>query len=708
MSAFMWRGAVRAIVFFGLLIGGAAGAGHLIPAFDLPLLWQETGKALAGDLSGVSTPPFAFALAAGLVAVAGGLALAFLVLHVAAIGWSMGRLRALVLRTGGRRGFARRYEDTSARLGRDPLIGHAWREFDKALLPRSGEEDEIIRSTARPQAFINMAMAREQLFGLKMMGALPGYFVGIGLLLTFIGLVLALHKAAAGVSTPDTALMQNATRELLQVATFKFATSIAGLGSSIALSFLFRIYTIAMERAFARFCEVVERRVRYVSPQEIADETRLLARQQLELLTEIGHGDFLSRMARELALRLAPAFEGALDKVLAPATRSMGEAVHSLADQNQAGMSQMLDRFSDSVQRSAGTELAQLAATLNETQVALVRVQEGLAGTGADFGRRMAEAADNLNRLVSEGGARLTEGSDHTRAALMEAVAALRETFDAANRRIDEGLGNAAGGASARLEEAMGRVLAALEAQVGDFRAALGGFQTNMAGQLDETRARVGAAQAEATEAVAQASAEAARALRDGLGEAMSRINGEMARFAAAMKASEVTMVAQAQAVRAAADSSQQVAAAFDQTAREVRTAAQPLAQSGTHIAAATEKLAEAVARSVSALDAGQDEARRLAQALTGHVAALDQLWRNYQARFEGVDETLSRTFETLAQGTGAQHERLALFMRDVDENFARAVETLAACIDLLSENTEGIGHAVIDLRQALHAEAAE
>jgi hypothetical protein len=96
----------------------------------------------------------------------------------------------------------------------------------------------------RPGSLLNFGAAREQLPGLKMMGSVPGYFVGVGLLLTFVGLVLALQQASAAVSSNDANGMQIATRQLLKVATFKFATSIAGLGSSIVLSIFFRIYTV--------------------------------------------------------------------------------------------------------------------------------------------------------------------------------------------------------------------------------------------------------------------------------------------------------------------------------------------------------------------------------------------------------------------------------------------------------------------------------
>ena len=48
--------------------------------------------------------------------------------------------------------------------------------------------------------FFNSGVVRERLAGLKLMPTLPGYFVGLGLLLTFVGLVIALSKAAGGVS----------------------------------------------------------------------------------------------------------------------------------------------------------------------------------------------------------------------------------------------------------------------------------------------------------------------------------------------------------------------------------------------------------------------------------------------------------------------------------------------------------------------------
>ncbi|MFG1477873.1 anti-phage ZorAB system protein ZorA [Xanthobacter sp. V4C-4] len=696
----------RVGLFWALVLGTCLGLHWLFPLPAEADFWATTARALHGDVEAVGTRAYAFALAFGLGALAAGFAVAFLVLHVLVLRLTLSGLRRRVEAAGDRAGFSAGYAAARAALEKSPLIGHAWAEFDKALVHRPGEP--VIRSTARPQAYFNLALAREKYFGLKMMGALPGYFVGLGLLLTFAGLVLALNKAAAAVNSADAAAMQGATRDLLQVATFKFATSIAGLAASLSLSLLFRVYTILMEEAFTAFCEAVERRVRYLSPQQIAAESRDLAARQVEELQAINSADFLARVGASVAPGVSAGLEAALERVMTPLTASVGQALHSLSDGSRAGMSDMVSQFSQSLQHGAGSEMRALAGTLREMQEAITRLQQGLTGSGADFGRRMTEAAENLNRLVGDAGARLGEGSDQTRAALMEAVAALRETFDQANRKIDESLGSAAGGAAARLEQSMGRVLGGLEGQVAGFGALLSGFQDRIAGQIDETRARAAAAQVEATEAVSQASTAAAHALQDGLADALAQIRGEVDRFVTALKTGEATLSAQAGAMRGAADSARQVAEAFDRTVREAREASAPLAQSGARIADATAALGEAAGRSVALLGASQEEARRLALALGDQVETVERVWRGHAARFEAVDEALGRAFERLSQGTDEQHERLAGFARDMDTNFAKAVETLTACIGQLKENGEDMASAVEELGDILRPRAAE
>jgi len=84
-------------------------------------------------------------------------------------------------------------------------------------------------------------------------------FVGVGLLLTFFGLVSALFFATQGIAQgTDFNQTQNALRDLLHAASFKFYTSVAGLAASIALSLLVRSGIGVVEGGFDSLSQALE------------------------------------------------------------------------------------------------------------------------------------------------------------------------------------------------------------------------------------------------------------------------------------------------------------------------------------------------------------------------------------------------------------------------------------------------------------------
>jgi hypothetical protein len=112
---------------------------------------------------------------------------------------------------------------------------------------------------------------------------------------------------------------------------------------------------------------------------------------------------------------------------MAPITASIDNAMSKLADSSQTGVSDLVNQFTETLHVGAGAELGELTVTLQTMRGALLEAQGGIGRTGDDFGRRMTEAAENLNRLVSEASGRLNESSEQSRNALMDVVGALRE-----------------------------------------------------------------------------------------------------------------------------------------------------------------------------------------------------------------------------------------------------------------------------------------
>ena len=196
--------------------------------------------------------------------------------------------------------------------------------------------------------------------------------------------------------------------------------------------------------------------------------------------------------------------------------------------------------------------------------------------------------------------------------------------------------------------------------------------------------------------------------MRDGLGGALATIREEIERFATAMRGTETTLVAQGNAVREAADQSRAVADAFQQTAKDVRTASAPLLQSGERIAGATDKMAEAVVSSVAAMEAGQVASRSLADALTQHHDQLASAWTSYAERFESVDKSLAGAVEGLARAAQDQGDVIAKRVQQVDQGFADAIGKLNGLLSGIEENTHDLGEGVENLRLVLLPQAAE
>ncbi|MFK0687953.1 hypothetical protein ACFX5Q_07070 [Mesorhizobium sp. IMUNJ 23033] len=200
MYRIFWSSAFRFAAFWAIAIGVIYVASLWLPWFDLTLIstaFEGIAKGIAAgnDEMAIATArdhDFIYSLALLIFFTGLGLLVAFFVMHTLAVTVSLLRMRRLLSSRDSSVRFARDYEvEILPRLLRHRLIGAAWKEFDETLLKGKVEAGGPIQNTIRPQSFINYGLVREKLPGLKVIGSVSGYFVGVGLLLTFIGIVLA-------------------------------------------------------------------------------------------------------------------------------------------------------------------------------------------------------------------------------------------------------------------------------------------------------------------------------------------------------------------------------------------------------------------------------------------------------------------------------------------------------------------------------------
>src|ERR1700736_256372 len=291
------------------------------------------------------------------------------------------RTRAIKLVS--RENFVDALSNIERRMLASGYLRHSWEKFRETLIEPTGNDlhsDRAVRNTERPQNYFNTAEA-----GLRfpLYRAMPNLLVGIGLLLTFFGLVTALYFTTAAIKgAADLATSQNALRDLLYAASFKFYTSIAGLGGAIVLTLVRRYGTSAIENTFDALASTLESKLVFITPEAIAfnqyreaqEQTRNLRLFNTEVAISVG-----KRIEEALAATL-PIY---LAQAMAPIGKSLDEVANKLTSMNEGAIGEMAGNFVDKLQGATGEQMQGLATTLGELGTSLERIKHGMNESGA-------------------------------------------------------------------------------------------------------------------------------------------------------------------------------------------------------------------------------------------------------------------------------------------------------------------------------------
>jgi hypothetical protein len=137
-----------------------------------------------------------------------------------------------------------------------PLLSDAWRSYDASLINRRARSGA--NSTARASNFFNLRALETMNVKVRQFAPVPNYFVGLGLVLTFMGLVAGLYFASVGIRSGSLDDARNALVNLLSASTFKFATSVTGIGASLVFSVVLRTGSHALESLLDQICKQLE------------------------------------------------------------------------------------------------------------------------------------------------------------------------------------------------------------------------------------------------------------------------------------------------------------------------------------------------------------------------------------------------------------------------------------------------------------------
>ncbi len=343
----------------------------------------------------------------------------------------LNRLLKKVKASEGYEGFYREFNSIEETFKSEPFLTHAWNEFKETLIfPEEGEAPRI-RNTARPYSYINIDGAKYS--GLRFFQALPNYFVGVGLLFTFIGLVAALYFASKGVEADSVQQAQDSLKKLLHAATFKFLTSIAGIFVSLFLSIEYRLLTQRLQGRFEKLCEALEERLLFATTESIAfDQYRELTKQTEQL--ERFNQDFALTVADTLNARLSESLPIKLQAAMQPLSARIENLAQSVGSMNAEAIQEMVEQFNENLQGAAGKEIRALAGSLEEIRGTIDTVATNLHEASQTLETGTAKAADQIREILKTATTDMQE--EATRAAL-EFTEKMGGTADSLRRNMD-------------------------------------------------------------------------------------------------------------------------------------------------------------------------------------------------------------------------------------------------------------------------------
>ncbi len=587
-----------------------------------------------------------------------------------------------------------------------------WNEFVETCLLRDPRLKADVEITVRPSDFINIRDAETCGLGIKWFHGLSATYVGVGLLFTFAGLVAALYFSSAAINAVIStaagpaidgsgrdAEVQRALAQLLNTATFKFLTSIAGLGCSIVLAYLDARWRAKLERDFDDLCREIERCTVMVTPEAIADrQCRMLAEiaEQLKKLEPARKAEPFLAPAAEPAPEAGTSFNTVIDTTLARLETVVAGASRSLTE----GFEQALARQASLAAAALRPSPPPLLAPVSPSSAPAPAVQFDEAALAATLNRTIGEA-------FAAGTRALAGTLEQTISRALEPVS--RPPAPLQNLPPPPPSSSADSGplseTAARIETAMTAVAADLRALVAEAR----GVKSDLALRLTDLAAAIHSDGERASLLIQRQFAELGSPRRDlvpapvldgalpldGAQQSLARLNASIERLSGNFDQVEGRLASHLAAFDGLSRTVHETDKAIATSARALQTASLPLSRLGTELSGSVTALTSGLNSAIRALVGGQEAGQRLAEDLKTTCGQLQEVWSRHEERFLAVDESVARILTSIIQHAEAHGEAIRNHVVAIDGHLGHAVGALAANIEVLQEMTSDLTEAV-------------
>lgn len=566
--------------------------------------------------------------------------------------------------------YAEGFSEFRAGLREDYLTGEnrktVWRAFDE--FNETVVEDDLdgpmrLRNSVRPASFLNVD---DLDFGPGLFRILPNTLVSGGLLATFLGLVAALHNFSENMNEGSNG-MDLAMQQFMTIASAKFVMSLVGLACSIAMTILLRARQNRIEAALNRLCSGIERRLVFVSLEDIGFRQLRAATEQREHLREIGFA-----MVAELQKPL----EALPEKITGAIAERMDPIFDRVSSMGTSNMEGLVGDLSQQLSQSVGNALTRASDSLMEATDRIGKMVDRMDTSQAQAGDGLRDALDQMARAMSEMRSEVAQSG--------------RTASDAMNSGAD------------RLLEVMNETLTGIRENTGQGATAMRNAAEEMRNAAERFRETLTAASEESAEAARQrmatSSEEAGRAIT-GAGQSLLQSFDETSANIARL-GTEMGSVIGEELLSSLDEVSERLsglADAVQSSAEGARSAAQGMNSGADAIHGATDGFRTATQTLSTAAEPIRTSQERI-----------EEMLRRVQGVVEAVSETLMQNSRQVAGDASHVLETAQVALGNEREGIRLGLEATRAAMAQLSDEAEKLDQIDQMLGQALRVYNAQ
>ena len=222
--------------------------------------------------------------------------------------------------------------------------------------------------------------------GTRLAELTPGILVSLGILGTFLGLVMGLSGLT--LSATDTTTLLSGMEKLISGMSTAFLTSIAGVVASIAFNLLNNHAITKCEKAIDRFCDVFGL---YAMPKPVSGDTAMLTLQQEQTA-------YIRQAVEEIGQKMAVQMEQSILRAMLPVQRSMDNFILAATQAQVEGVDRIAQVFVQRMNVALGQEFDHLRQVLAETGAQQQKAQQELRAASEAIAQ-MTQDVVNMHQL---------------------------------------------------------------------------------------------------------------------------------------------------------------------------------------------------------------------------------------------------------------------------------------------------------------------